>query len=801
MINRHNLPKQSTAFVGRQRELRSLMEFLTTPGVTLVTILAPGGMGKTRLALAAGEQQIANFADGVFFVPLAPLSSANDLVTAIAENIGLSFYGENAPAQQLIDFLRERSMLLVLDNFEHLLEGAPLVADIIQSAPGIRVLVTSRERLNLRAETVYGLSGLDFPTWETPEDALEYEAVTLFMQSAQRVRPDFTIHADTLDDLARICRLTAGMPLGIELTAGWVDVLSLEQIAAELQRGLDILETDLRDVPERQRSLRVTFEHTWERLTEEEQAIFMRLSVFRGGFTVEAARAVAEADLRSLRKLANKALVQVSPTGRHDIHELLRQFGAEKLAVSAEQSHVEAKHATFFADFMLERKQDIRTNRQLEALALIDSDFENVRVAWLRTVDQQTWDMLPKFLHSLWFYLDMRTRGQLGVELLEFATRTLELAPASDKTYLALGRMLVRLAWFYNDTGFTERAAAIADEAIRILRQNDSPEDLLAAFYTRALVATFMNRGDVISSIAQDGLNLSKLMGDKYWEAYFLVCFSVSYHIQGDYELALPFSEEALAIFERLESRSGVALICSLMGRIRLQQKEFEQAKQWVHRSQVLEAQLGHVWDIGIIAIQQTRIALHEQNYQSAQEYLKRALQIWWNAGYKRFLTYPLVYVAQLFALQNELDSAVEILAILKNYPLIIEEGNQVAKALRDELQAKLEPERFAAAWTRGQASSVEAVVHRLLHDFQNAPDESQPVSVVTAHQPLDEPLSVRELEVLHLIAAGASNQEIAEQLFIAVSTVKKHVNHIFDKLSVESRTQAIVRAQSIHLL
>src|SRR6185503_15165002 len=157
-------------------------------------------------------------------------------------------------------------------------DGAQLVADLIQAAPNVRLMTTSRERLNLRGETVYTLRGLDFPTWETPDDALQYDAVKLFMQSAHRVRPDFELQARDLDFLARICRLTAGMPLGIELAAGWVDVLSLEQIATEIQQGIDILETEMRDVPERQRSIRATFDWTWERLTEDEKTAFMRLS-------------------------------------------------------------------------------------------------------------------------------------------------------------------------------------------------------------------------------------------------------------------------------------------------------------------------------------------------------------------------------------------------------------------------------------------------------------------------------------------------------------------------------------------
>ena len=246
----------------------------------------------------------------------------------------------------------------MLDNFEHVLDAARYVDDILRTASGVRILATSRERLGLQSETVYVLRGLEFPILDNLADLENYDAVKLFLEGASRVRPDFELLAEDLEDLTRICRLTAGMPLALELAAGWFDTLSLAHIAAEIEQGLDILETDLRDVPDRHRSIRATFDRTWQYLTEEDQQVFMRLSVFRGGFNREAARAVAESGRHNLRRLGHKALIEVSADGRYNIHELLRQFGAEKLAQSAEKAIIRAKHMTFFADFMAERQQE-----------------------------------------------------------------------------------------------------------------------------------------------------------------------------------------------------------------------------------------------------------------------------------------------------------------------------------------------------------------------------------------------------------------------------------------------------------
>jgi DNA-binding CsgD family transcriptional regulator len=231
---KNNLPQETTPFIGRTHELDAIQTLLQDAENRLLTILAPGGMGKTRLSLKVAQSQIGHYPDGIFFIPLAPLSSPNDIVTTIAENIGFVFHGEQTLTQQIVTFLKDRTMLLVLDNFEHLLEGASLVSDIVKLTQNINIVITSRERLNLHGENVYSLRGLEFPEWETPADALEYDAVKLFMSSAQRTRTDFDLHDDDLDYLARICKLTAGMPLGIELAAGWVDALSLEQIANEI---------------------------------------------------------------------------------------------------------------------------------------------------------------------------------------------------------------------------------------------------------------------------------------------------------------------------------------------------------------------------------------------------------------------------------------------------------------------------------------------------------------------------------------------------------------------------------------
>ncbi|HLY26015.1 MAG TPA: protein kinase, partial [Aggregatilineales bacterium] len=258
----HGLPAQTTPFVGRVDELAALGKFMADSDTRLVTILGPGGMGKTRLGLEAATRTLSDFPGGAWFVPLAPLGSAEHVVPAIAEALNYPMQQDGRSlAQQILDYLSDRQALLILDNFEHVLDGVGIVSEILQAAPDMKIIATSRERLNLGGETVFVLGGMDFPAWETPEDALNYSAVKLFVQSARRARPGFELQAADLDYVARICRLVQGMPLGILLAAAWVGTLSLQEIADEITHSLDFLATEQRDMPERQRSLRAVFEY------------------------------------------------------------------------------------------------------------------------------------------------------------------------------------------------------------------------------------------------------------------------------------------------------------------------------------------------------------------------------------------------------------------------------------------------------------------------------------------------------------------------------------------------------------
>jgi predicted ATPase/DNA-binding XRE family transcriptional regulator len=305
---RVNLPTPTTALVGRAAELDELDRLLHNPDCRLLTLTGPGGIGKTRLAIEATARQAAGFADGAAFVALASVAAPDLIAPAIADALGFSFYGQANPTGQLIDFLQEKALLLLLDNFEHLVDAADLLVELLQRAPQIKLIVTSRERLNLQGEWVIELQGLPLPRaadgWKNGDQLAGFDdsaAVALFLQTARRTYAGFTLAPADRAAVARICRLVDGMPLGIELAAAWVRVLPLNEIADEIARTLDFLAASARDLPARHRSLRAVFEHSWNLLTDAERIVMRRLSVFRGGFSRAAAAAVMRSQVQGQR--------------------------------------------------------------------------------------------------------------------------------------------------------------------------------------------------------------------------------------------------------------------------------------------------------------------------------------------------------------------------------------------------------------------------------------------------------------------------------------------------------------------
>ena len=613
---RVNLPQPPTGFVGRWEEVDEIIALLTAPGARLVSLVGPGGIGKTRLAIQAAAtlagREPERFADGVFFVPLAQLSSAAPMAGVIAEALGFRFgQGEREPTDQLLDYLRHRSALLILDNVEHLLDdgGATLPADLLAAAPGVRLLATTRIRLGIQGEQLYPVPGMRLPdpaavrSWADPQaEAEAYSALRLFAQAAGRVRPGFALDAGNVAAVTRICRQVQGMPLGIELAAGWLELLTPEEIAAEIDRSLDLLATDLRDVPARQRSLRAVFETTWQLSSERERALLPPLSVFRAPFSREAAAAVAGAGPGDLLALVNKSWLQriVGSDGasRFLMHELLRQYAEEKLRAD---NQVEAAARERFADHYVTLLDatlpDLLGARQKQALAVVAADYPHIHWTWEWLVASGEFDRLTDhMLRPLHRFAQMRgllreMSALVGLAL-EAGRRAGERCPPRPRATLLIAgstlhygeadlTALLDEAWRLAE-GIAEPERALggwyallldyrrfhdADAMTRLERLAESEDQEVAAFAAemigRALMDDIANRATLERSAVwlRRAGDWHEQRGDRWAYAGMCQLLAIAQSQLGNYAEALAWLDRAEAIYISLEDWQNVAAI------------------------------------------------------------------------------------------------------------------------------------------------------------------------------------------------------------------------------------------------
>jgi predicted ATPase/DNA-binding CsgD family transcriptional regulator/Flp pilus assembly protein TadD len=606
----HNLPLPPTPFVGREPELALLAQYLAEPDTRLITIFGPGGIGKTRLALAAARSQLNSrqiphlFAQGIYFVPLAALETADLLVPALAEALNFHFEEGHDPQAQLLRFLGRKATLLLLDNFEHLAGGIGLLEAIGRTAPAVKLLVTSRARLNLQAEQLLPLGGMAVPDEKmadeamTPDRLSDYSAIRLFDQCARRVQPDFALTAENQADVLAICRRVEGMPLGLVLAAAWLGTLTPAEIAAEIGRDLGFLETDMHDAPERQRSLRAAFNHSWRLLSQQEQAVFARLSVFRGGFERQAAQTVAGASLRDLRSLLHKALLYRAPNGRYEIHELLRQFAAEKLAQATTQS-VRDRHSAYYCTFLSERTEAWHTAQQLDILRAVTQEADNIRQAWQWALDHGEWARLARAIDSWGEY--HRWRGLLSDldALCQAIIKRVERQEATEATILpdSLRLWAKALAWLaWSDPGV---ALLRLQQALDLL---DRPE--LANQDTRLEKAFVLcNQGNLLRHMAdlpaaeqiyRQSLTLFEEMGNQWGIANSLEGLGQVAWQMGDYALAHDRIQSVLTMQQKLGDRVAEARCLDSLGLVHKRLGNMDEAERMHREALGLNRRLDH---------------------------------------------------------------------------------------------------------------------------------------------------------------------------------------------------------------
>ena len=734
---RHNISASSTELIGRERELENLRQRLADPACRLVTLTGLGGIGKTRLAQETARLCADMFINGAWMIPLAAVET-DGLIPAIGNVFDFLFTKGDAK-KQLLNYLRQKEMLLVMDNFEHLLESSMLVTEILKSAPEVKILVTSRERLDIEGEWTVELSGLESGAMGADQ---------LFFQSAKRTRAEIQFEGQDQVRVTEICRLVGGLPLGIEIAASWIRSMSPEGIRDEIQKSLDFLASSRRDVPERQRSLRAVFESSWAILNGAEQKAFAALSVFRGGFTREAAEQVAGA----IESLVDKSLVGRNDS-RFELHEVLRQFAEEKLI---EKKKARDAHAAYFAKWASEPAQW----NERASFMVMRREFENVRAAWMWASDQKDAAALSGLVHFTKRYLDIQGRYREGHDLMERALAQFgEVGDVGDLSSDERGKVIAKLilyrALFLADMGKPDETVSTLEECLAYFRRVGDKAQIMACLNALGIASRFLgleakgeeyfrghlelarelgNRHEEATAlnnistalttlgklaeseqVLRESLTLRRELNDEAGVSSTLINLAVSLFNQGRYEEEKPLLQEAIEISRRINQPRNLAGALGNLGTILLKEKNYAGALELFLQGLETHRNTGYRYGVSIAFDNVGTAHFHLGNEREALYYLKQSIREARDIKADFIALDALVWAAGIRARNGELEKAFEFWGLIRHHPKTDPETIQSLDGIVAEFAKKLNESQVHAAEERGKARELGEALDEVL--------------------------------------------------------------------------------------
>jgi predicted ATPase/class 3 adenylate cyclase/DNA-binding CsgD family transcriptional regulator len=856
----NNLPLQPTPFIGRQKEVDAIGQLLLREEVHLVTLTGPGGVGKTRLALQVAAELSEHFPDGTWFVSLAPISDPDLVIPTLTQTLGLREARDQVPLEHLKGSLHEKKTLLLLDNFEQVVSAAMLIADLLTVCPRLKVLVTSREGLHVRAEREFPVPALALPDARRLPDLLtlsQYEAVALFIERAQAVKPDFQVTNANAPAVAEICTRLDGLPLAIELAAARSKLFPPQALLTRLEQRLPLLTRSARDVPARQQTLRQTIQWSYDLLSAQEQRLFRRLTVFAGGCSWQAIEAVSAACqddttpvLEAVASLIDKNLLQqTAPEGeelRLMMLETIREYGLEALATSGEMEVIRQAHATYYLQVAEEAEPELGGLQAVVALERLEQELDNLRAVMRWSLEREEMggsiEIALRLGAALWQFWRVRGHVSEGRTFLEQAlvkSKGIE-APVRVKALIAAAR----LADSQDDT---DRAEALCDESLALCRELGDTRGIALSLHLLGKIASwrsnlgvaeseealalFREVGDkdgIASSLAdlahhvyhqgeyaramslhEEALVLWREVGHKDRVAQSYVCVAeMLFFSQGDPARVYPLLDEGLALSRELGYKLGIAKGITLSGELALSQGDAALARCLIEQSLVLCRETGNQEDIARSLFVLGRVVESLGDYAAARALYEESLAIRRVVGDNRHIASCLEGLAGLFVTQGEpvmavqLWGAAEALREARGTPIPPVYRAAYARSVA-AARAQLGEKAFAPAWAQGRSMTLDQVLAAQGQAIITTPTAAAPAAPAPVKPAAAYPngLTAREVEMLRLVAQGLTDAHIAEQLVISPRTVNTHLTSIYSKIQVSSRAAATHYAMEHHLV